>query len=1002
MSFKEAQPVMPPSSLEEVEQLVLRLYSPGEAQRVQQIERQLRDLQHSPEGWKMADFLLDRPTSQVRYFGALTFQINLNTKGSRATLDDGGLVSLGTRLIQGIITELNRGEGPLVLRKLCSTFAVYCVLDRPDHAEFCVKQLVLSLLQGTPVSDANTQSSTYPLSTLASNLNNDQISACLIFLSSLKEESSAKIAGYTAQTTARVIDRMKTNLQDAMTIFSECFSIAGQQRLGEDGTSTRIQAFATYSDWVFFAQKAWQGSEESLGPLRELLGPALAWLPTLSADDASETIQVFTDLLSSFGMFFRADHLGTLLQIITSPWGMNQIHTALQDPEDVSCFVALVLAFADVTMEDLLTKPNSPLTTQTMCKFLTTCKGIAAIEDKCVVDSLEFWHAYVENVVDAQFEDDGPKPWIGHAQAHIAKACQELWVKIQWPPAEVYQALDQDRQKEFRQFRADVSDLLASAYPVLRSELSKAIVHGCLDALNRQSWLEVEAFLYSMNAISISEKATEHLILTELFGSDLYTHLQNPNLMIPAHTRRTAVDLLGEYAKFFERQQAYLPPALEFLFASLPNTALAQRSAKSIASLCSSCRSSLTDKLVPFIESYQKFLSLPTATQYTKERVLGGIAAIIQALSDQDEQADQLSMLLDFVQDDIRVAMGRFSALQLEEAQVEVATAMSCLVGIAKGLEEPSDNPNTNGKRADFWITGPGGTVQEQICETIRMAMHIFAKSPVPLELHGDVIESICAVFKSGFSEAVPGPFVLPPRVTVEFFATVSAQTPRLEVVLNMLCAFLRSHSTPTSPLINTEVSQLLQRLITVIRAIQDPRDEAEISSGLIEVLTRFMPKYTDVLLETPSQEDLSYLLTFTMQCLIVPEYLPKRKAAEFWAVLIALPKTTSPHLDEVITYFGPTLAHNLINQVSGNATRTDLDWFTEPLRSFIRRDVQTKKWIEAALTAADFPAPNVGMDVRRKFLKALSVGNSLVVTRRVVLGYWNECKGLAGTGYAP
>lgn len=89
---------MPPSSLEEVEQvghedstrevvltipsqLVLRLYSPGEAHHIQQIERQLRDLQHSPEGWKIADFLLDRSTSQVRYFGALTFQINLNTKG---------------------------------------------------------------------------------------------------------------------------------------------------------------------------------------------------------------------------------------------------------------------------------------------------------------------------------------------------------------------------------------------------------------------------------------------------------------------------------------------------------------------------------------------------------------------------------------------------------------------------------------------------------------------------------------------------------------------------------------------------------------------------------------------------------------------------------------------------------------------------------------------------------------------------------------------------------
>lgn len=518
-----------------------------------------------------------------------------------------------------------------------------------------------------------------------------------------------------------------------------------------------------------------------------------------------------------------------------------------------------------------------------MIHSLTSCDGIAAIEDKCVVDSLEFWNAYVENVVDSDFEDDGPKPWLGHAQTHIAKACQELWVKIQWPPVYVYQALDQDRQKEFRQFRADVADLLGSAYPVLRTELSRAIVRGCLDALNRQSWCEVEAFLFSMIAISISEKATEDPILIELFGSDLYTHLQNPNLKIPAHTRRTAVDLLGQYAKFFERQQGYLPPALEFLFASLSNTTLAQRAAKSIASLCSSCRSSLTDKLVPFIESYQKFLSMPTVTQYTKERVLGGVAAIIQSIVDQDEQADQLSMLLNFVQDDIRAAMGMLSVLQFEEAQVEVATAMSCLVGIAKGLEEPNDDPNTNGKRADFWTTGPGSPVQEQICETIQMAMHIFEKSPMPLELHGDVIESICAVFKSGFSEAIPGPFVLPPQVTVDFFATVSAQTPRLEVILNMLCAFLRSHSTPHSPLIGVEVGQLLQRLIIVIKAIQDPRNEAEISSGLIEVLTRFMPKYTNVLLETPSQEDLSYLLNFTMQCLTVPEYLPKRKAAEFW-----------------------------------------------------------------------------------------------------------------------
>lgn len=60
---------------------MLRLYQPGQAHEVQQVEKQLRELQNSQEGWKIADFLLSRPQSTVRYFGALTFQINLNTKG---------------------------------------------------------------------------------------------------------------------------------------------------------------------------------------------------------------------------------------------------------------------------------------------------------------------------------------------------------------------------------------------------------------------------------------------------------------------------------------------------------------------------------------------------------------------------------------------------------------------------------------------------------------------------------------------------------------------------------------------------------------------------------------------------------------------------------------------------------------------------------------------------------------------------------------------------------
>jgi len=121
-----------------------------------------------------------------------------------------------------------------------------------------------------------------------------------------------------------------------------------------------------------------------------------------------------------------------------------------------------------------------------MMHSLTTCSGYAVIEDKIVSEALEFWNAFVEFVVDAEFEDDGPRTWLDYARGQIAQAFQELWIKVRYPPAQEYGALDSDKQREFRQFRADVADLLVSAYPVLRGALTEAIARGCLDALSRQ------------------------------------------------------------------------------------------------------------------------------------------------------------------------------------------------------------------------------------------------------------------------------------------------------------------------------------------------------------------------------------------------------------------------------------------------------------------------------------------------------------------------------------
>jgi len=60
-------------------QLIHQLYRPSAPGQVGKIQETLQRLQRSPEGWELAVNLLKNKDEQVRFFGALTFTVKLNT-----------------------------------------------------------------------------------------------------------------------------------------------------------------------------------------------------------------------------------------------------------------------------------------------------------------------------------------------------------------------------------------------------------------------------------------------------------------------------------------------------------------------------------------------------------------------------------------------------------------------------------------------------------------------------------------------------------------------------------------------------------------------------------------------------------------------------------------------------------------------------------------------------------------------------------------------------------
>lgn len=61
-------------------QLITALYSPGPPDRIKHIQEVLQKVQKSAEGWQLAENLLSNPDDKIKFFGALTFIVKLNTE----------------------------------------------------------------------------------------------------------------------------------------------------------------------------------------------------------------------------------------------------------------------------------------------------------------------------------------------------------------------------------------------------------------------------------------------------------------------------------------------------------------------------------------------------------------------------------------------------------------------------------------------------------------------------------------------------------------------------------------------------------------------------------------------------------------------------------------------------------------------------------------------------------------------------------------------------------
>lgn len=572
--------------------------------------------------------------------------------------------------------------------------------------------------------------------------------------------------------------------------------------------------------WVFYSHRAFIDKAFDVEPLRPLTSLVIEALE--HEDMYAVTVEFLTDVLNHFSAFLTSDNISSLSSIMTSTQAQTFI-SRLKSGDfdtDTTSFARLLLAFGDVNIESLA-KVEHPLFDKIGHELLDllSCEGYAGVEDQICSEALEFWMTYTEYLIDAIFAAGEETPnWMGNARLRVETVIEACWVKIRMPANEIATDWDSDDRAGFKSFREDVQDLLQCAHTLLGVEIFGKLAQLALQSLNGRAWLHLEATLFCLNALSdsISDEASVDQILSRVFGSTLFGDMARIDETVPAKTRHTAVSMITRYTTFFERHVDHLPPMLNFLFESLKAPALANVAAKAIFSSCSSCRKILIPELGAFLQQYEVLLTWATADTYTKEKVMGAIAAIIQAIPTDEEKYAPLSVLIRFVERDANDCIRSTKSSQAEETQASGVCALRCLVSIGKALQAPDDaviDLDAETPQSMYWIEGQGASLQAKIIQMLETITGL-------MRWDSDVVEAGCQVLRTGYKESTPGLFVLPPKVSVNFVLSSKLDTARLDYVLDTAGAMISRHATESEDTMKNVASSFIGHLLVIVEML--------------------------------------------------------------------------------------------------------------------------------------------------------------------------------------
>lgn len=700
-------------------------------------------------------------------------------------------------------------------------------------------------------------------------------------------------------------------------------------------------------------------------PLRRLVLPAMQYIQ--QEELSQSATELFIDLLQNYSGFLRDEHYEALFSLFESDWSRDRYMQLLAGDFEFAHtqYGELLLSAGDAKVTAIMehTDSGAQKMLQRLCGLLN-CNGVLVLEDNIFVPALEFWATFVETMTDTVYmQEAAAYDWFPFAMSQVMEAVSHCCRKIQLVESATWSEMDSSERVGWHEARKDVADFLQSVYALKGKSLVSIFADMLFQSMPARNWPQMESALFCLGAISDcvgdSEEADEDL--HKVFSSELF-QLIGPGparAEIPPRLLQTSLSTIERYSEFFERHQRYLPAALELLFDVVgEDGVIGGSSSKSIMTLCSSCRSVLKDHVEAFLQHFHRIHNLGIDS-LAEDRIMTGIASIIQAIPQDDQKLGYLEQLIALLNSDaqnclqlkaqpasanepamkqwletrLRVDMLNPSSApaSADEASLLIAERLlKLMASLARGVQSLSDGPiDLDADQARPTTTSNERLliIQNHIMTMISQLYQVFGQT-------GEVTETICHIFRAGFSETEEGAFVFPPSVVIDFLTRNATRTPKIGHLISTACSFASSLSSLPRANILPCLASLLPWVLSLLMEISgkneeycpeaqycslltmiDTDEDPDLAKNGIDFVNRVMSRYPEALLQIQPASLLESFFMFALKVLDGKEPLSKASACEFWVCSISCPGVYfRTHFD--------TLADNVKDQLRGYQSR--------------------------------------------------------------------------------